>query len=65
MESLDQVAAEIDKLRDELHQLYFDKNRVTTEILLLSCELDEKINQYLRIKDEMKSGKNRIKPVKN
>ncbi len=64
--TLDQVAAEIDKLREDLHQLYMKKNQVTSEILVLSSELDEKINEYLRLNDVMKKRKKRmrIRPVK-
>ena len=53
--TLDQISNEIDKLRDEMHQLYLKKHQVTSEILILSCKLDEKINEYLRTKDAMKN----------
>ena len=59
--TLEQVAAEIDKLREDLHQLYLRSNQVTPDVLLLSGLLDEKINEYLRLQNACKRGGESVK----
>ncbi len=59
--TLEQVAAEIDKLREDLHQLYLRSNQVTPDVLLLSGLLDEKINEYLRLQNACERGGESVK----
>ncbi|MGI6318051.1 MAG: Spo0E family sporulation regulatory protein-aspartic acid phosphatase [Firmicutes bacterium] len=46
---LPEIIKEITSLRENLHQLFMKNEKVTREVLLVSTQLDQRINNYIKL----------------